>query len=97
MFVPVLCSRLPDHTFDACGHAKSNQNPPCQELLKKGPKMASEAISEHQIFLGSMRPKDPPSWCVLTHARSAGPIHSAGPVLSLIATKYNSRDDPSLN
>ena len=47
----------PDHIFDARGPAKLIQNPVCQDLqirLKKGPKMAPEAISEHQlkVFLG---------------------------------------------
>ena len=43
---------VPDHIFHARGRTKLNQNPACQELqigLKKGPKMASEAILEHQI------------------------------------------------
>ena len=50
----------PDHIslFRARGRTKLNQNPACEELqigLKKGPKIASEAIPEHQIrkrFLG---------------------------------------------
>ena len=46
-FVLVYAMFEPDHVFDARG-----QNPVCQELqirLKKGLKMASEVISEHQI------------------------------------------------
>ena len=36
-----LCSRLPDHIFDACERAKW-----LQIRLKNGPKMASKAISD---------------------------------------------------
>ena len=46
----VRTSRLPELIFDACERDKLNQNRACQELqirLKKGPKMASDAISEH--------------------------------------------------
>ena len=41
---------------DLHGRSKLNQNSACQELQirqKKGPKMASEAISEHKIFAHS--------------------------------------------
>ena len=51
----------PHHIFDTRGPANLNPNPACQELqmgLKKGPKMASEAISNLN-FLGEA--KDPPT------------------------------------
>ena len=50
--------------------AKLNQNPACQEL-KKSPKMASEAISEYQIFLEGHVPKGPPK---LLHAYARGRV-----------------------
>ena len=45
---------------------------PATRATDKGPKIASQAISEHQIWFS----KGPPSCCVLTHAvtYSAGPI-----------------------
>ena len=83
----------PDHIFDARGPAKLIQNPVCQDLqigLKKGPKMAPEAVSEHQLKV-SLGGEGLPLAAVCFRTQSRTRLHGLT-MLSVVFFSYSTID-----